>query len=136
VITKRELALRRAEWILDQRVIEKDYVLGWLLAGDRTTRGAAPDVGVQGRDMPSQVLLRDVPILLADERLMEQADARGISSLKDPIRTRISAASTSTPDTPGPARNSRASSQAEDGHGAARRIHDAPRTCSCRGRRP
>jgi predicted nucleotidyltransferase component of viral defense system len=33
VITKRELALLRAEWILDQRVIEKDYVLGWLLAG-------------------------------------------------------------------------------------------------------
>ena len=33
MITKRELALLRAEWILDQRVIEKDYVLGWLLAG-------------------------------------------------------------------------------------------------------
>jgi predicted nucleotidyltransferase component of viral defense system len=33
VITKRELALLRAEWVLDQGVIEKDYVLGWLLAG-------------------------------------------------------------------------------------------------------
>jgi predicted nucleotidyltransferase component of viral defense system len=33
VITKRELALLQAEWLLDQRVIEKDYVLGWLLAG-------------------------------------------------------------------------------------------------------
>jgi predicted nucleotidyltransferase component of viral defense system len=33
VIPKRELAALRAEWILDQGVIEKDYVLGWLLAG-------------------------------------------------------------------------------------------------------
>ena len=33
MITKRELALLRAEWVLDQGVIEKDYVLGWLLAG-------------------------------------------------------------------------------------------------------
>jgi predicted nucleotidyltransferase component of viral defense system len=33
VITKRELELLRAEWSLDLGVIEKDYVLGWLLAG-------------------------------------------------------------------------------------------------------
>src|SRR6202034_3282861 len=33
LISQRELAARRAEWILDQGVIEKDYVLGWLLAG-------------------------------------------------------------------------------------------------------
>jgi predicted nucleotidyltransferase component of viral defense system len=33
MITKHELALLRAEWVLDQGVIEKDYVLGWLLAG-------------------------------------------------------------------------------------------------------
>jgi predicted nucleotidyltransferase component of viral defense system len=33
VIPQRELAALRAEWILDQGVIEKDYVLGWLLAG-------------------------------------------------------------------------------------------------------
>jgi predicted nucleotidyltransferase component of viral defense system len=33
VIPQRELALLRAEWLLDQGVIEKDYVLGWLLAG-------------------------------------------------------------------------------------------------------
>jgi predicted nucleotidyltransferase component of viral defense system len=32
VIPQRELALLRAEWLLDQDVIEKDYVLGWLLA--------------------------------------------------------------------------------------------------------
>jgi predicted nucleotidyltransferase component of viral defense system len=33
VITKRELEQLRAEWSLDIGVIEKDYVLGWLLAG-------------------------------------------------------------------------------------------------------
>jgi predicted nucleotidyltransferase component of viral defense system len=32
MITQRELATLRAEWLLDQGVIEKDYVLGWLLA--------------------------------------------------------------------------------------------------------
>jgi Nucleotidyl transferase AbiEii toxin, Type IV TA system len=33
MIAQRELAALRAEWILDQGVIEKDYVLGWLLVG-------------------------------------------------------------------------------------------------------
>lgn len=33
MIPQRELAALRAEWALDQAVIEKDYVLGWLLAG-------------------------------------------------------------------------------------------------------
>ena len=33
MIPQRELANLRAQWILDQNVIEKDYVLGWLLAG-------------------------------------------------------------------------------------------------------
>ncbi len=33
MIAQRELADLRAEWLVDQDVIEKDYVLGWLLAG-------------------------------------------------------------------------------------------------------
>jgi predicted nucleotidyltransferase component of viral defense system len=33
VIAQRELAQLRGQWLLDQGVIEKDYVLGWLLAG-------------------------------------------------------------------------------------------------------
>jgi predicted nucleotidyltransferase component of viral defense system len=33
VIPQKELAALRAEWLLSQDVIEKDYVLGWLLAG-------------------------------------------------------------------------------------------------------
>lgn len=33
MITKRELQQLQAEWTLDLGVIEKDYVLGWLLAG-------------------------------------------------------------------------------------------------------
>lgn len=33
MISQRELAALRSEWLLDQGVIEKDYVLGWLLAG-------------------------------------------------------------------------------------------------------
>lgn len=32
MIPQRELAALRAEWTLDQGVIEKDYILGWLLA--------------------------------------------------------------------------------------------------------
>ena len=33
MISKRELEQLRAEWTLSIGVIEKDYVLGWLLAG-------------------------------------------------------------------------------------------------------
>jgi predicted nucleotidyltransferase component of viral defense system len=33
VISKRELEQLRAEWALDLAVIEKDYILGWLMAG-------------------------------------------------------------------------------------------------------
>lgn len=33
MISKRELEQLRAEWTLDIGVIEKDYLLGWLLAG-------------------------------------------------------------------------------------------------------
>jgi hypothetical protein len=33
VIPRRELDDLRGEWSLDIGVIEKDYVLGWLLAG-------------------------------------------------------------------------------------------------------
>ena len=33
MIPQRELAALRAEWSLGQDVIEKDYVLGWLLSG-------------------------------------------------------------------------------------------------------
>jgi predicted nucleotidyltransferase component of viral defense system len=33
VIPQRELAALRAEWALSQDVIEKDYILGWLLSG-------------------------------------------------------------------------------------------------------
>lgn len=33
MIPQRELAALRAEWTLDQGVIERDYILGWLLAG-------------------------------------------------------------------------------------------------------
>ena len=32
MIPQRELAALRSEWTLDQGVIEKDYILGWLLA--------------------------------------------------------------------------------------------------------
>jgi predicted nucleotidyltransferase component of viral defense system len=33
MISKRELEQLRAEWALDMAVIEKDYILGWLMAG-------------------------------------------------------------------------------------------------------
>ncbi|MDA8067639.1 MAG: nucleotidyl transferase AbiEii/AbiGii toxin family protein [Actinomycetota bacterium] len=41
MITQRELAVLRGEWMLDQGVIEKDYVLGWLLAGIASHAGLA-----------------------------------------------------------------------------------------------
>ncbi len=63
MITKRELALLRAEWILDQRVIEKDYVLGWLLAGIAQHEELRQTWVFKGGTCLSQVLLRDVPIL-------------------------------------------------------------------------
>lgn len=33
MIPQLELADLRAEWLIDQGVIEKEYILGWLLAG-------------------------------------------------------------------------------------------------------
>ena len=33
MIPKRELLELRTEWALDVNIIEKDYLLGWLLAG-------------------------------------------------------------------------------------------------------
>jgi hypothetical protein len=36
VIPAREILDLRAEWSLDPGIIEKDYVLGWLLAGIAT----------------------------------------------------------------------------------------------------
>jgi len=36
VIPSREILDLRAEWSLDPGIIEKDYVLGWLLAGIAT----------------------------------------------------------------------------------------------------
>jgi hypothetical protein len=63
VIPQRELAALRAEWILDQGVIEKDYVLGWLLAGIASHPELNPHLDLQRWHLPSQVLLRDVPVL-------------------------------------------------------------------------
>ena len=45
VIPNRDLQQLRAEWTLDIGVIEKDYVLGWLLGGDRTTPCPSPRAG-------------------------------------------------------------------------------------------
>jgi hypothetical protein len=53
-----------------------------------------------------------VPCTLACERQTARTELRGISSLNDPIRTRISVAPIFAPATPGPERNSSVSSQA------------------------
>ena len=63
VIPQRELAALRAEWILDQGVIEKDYVLGWLLAGIARHTELNRAWIFKGRHLSSQVLLRDIPVL-------------------------------------------------------------------------
>ncbi len=53
-----------------------------------------------------------VPCTLVDERRTARTELRGMSSLNDPIRTRIPVPPTSTPATPGPDRNNSVSSQA------------------------
>ena len=62
MISRRELDELGGEWSLDIGVIEKDYVLGWLLAGV-AQHPICRNVGVQGWHLPPQVLLRDLPIL-------------------------------------------------------------------------
>jgi len=58
VIPSREILDLRAEWSLDPGIIEKDYVLGWLLAGIATQPLLA-----QSWHVPPEVLLRDVSLL-------------------------------------------------------------------------
>lgn len=40
MISRRELEQLRAEWTLDIAVIEKDYLLGWLLADTTRSPGS------------------------------------------------------------------------------------------------
>jgi hypothetical protein len=40
VIRKQDILDRAAEWGLRPEVVEKDYVLGWLLAGFEVTRSS------------------------------------------------------------------------------------------------
>jgi predicted nucleotidyltransferase component of viral defense system len=63
VIPRRELDDLRGEWSLDIGVIEKDYVLGWLLAGIAANSELAATWIFKGGTCFAEVLLRDVPLL-------------------------------------------------------------------------
>jgi len=52
VINHRDVRARAAEWALENDVVEKEHVLGWVLAGIGTPR----HLGLHGRHLPQEVL--------------------------------------------------------------------------------
>jgi hypothetical protein len=63
MILRRELDDLRGEWSLDIGVIEKDHVLGWLLAGVAQRVDLSKSWVFKGGNLPAQVLLRNLQIL-------------------------------------------------------------------------
>ena len=63
MISGSDLRARVDEWDLREDVVEKDYVLGWVLGGIGTKPRAPRRMGLQGRHLPQEVLPRDVPVL-------------------------------------------------------------------------
>jgi hypothetical protein len=61
MIDKLEIADLARELSLDLHIVEKDYVLGWLLAGSCESRTFGK-LGFQGRDMLEKMLLRDLSV--------------------------------------------------------------------------
>lgn len=52
VITKREILDSATKLNLNPHVVEKDYALGWALAGISAHEELAEKLGLQGRDLP------------------------------------------------------------------------------------
>jgi len=56
MISKDEILRYARSLHLDPSMVEKDYVLGWVLIGIRKHYPAHPTVGLQRRHMPQKVL--------------------------------------------------------------------------------
>jgi len=63
VIDKREILEAASTFQLLPNVVEKDYVLGWLLGRHQRPSGDFRKLGFQRRHLPQEVLLRDLPVL-------------------------------------------------------------------------
>ena len=63
VISRADIVERVGEWQLTEEVIEKDYVLGWLLSGIGSDPSPRRQVGLQRRHLLEEVLHRDPPLL-------------------------------------------------------------------------
>jgi hypothetical protein len=85
VISRADVVERVGEWQLTEEVIEKDYVLGWLLWGIATDRVVAEQWVFKGGTCLKKWLHRDVP-LLGRSRL------HGLARGSDPARGRRASA--------------------------------------------
>ena len=63
MITRTDLNDRVREWSLRDDVVEKDYVIGWVLWGIGSDPQLSRRLGVQGRHLPEEVLPGDLPFL-------------------------------------------------------------------------
>jgi hypothetical protein len=61
MIDKREILETVSSFSLLRKVVEKDFVLGWILAGINGHEYGKLDL--QGRHLSQEVLLRDLPLL-------------------------------------------------------------------------
>jgi hypothetical protein len=60
MIGRQDILDRASEWRLPPEVVEKDYVLGWLLASIARNPETSDKWVFIRRDLPQEVLLRDV----------------------------------------------------------------------------
>ena len=63
MIDRREILEAASSYSLLPNVVEKDYVLGWILAGINAHEELSRKLGLQGRHLPQEVLFRDLPVL-------------------------------------------------------------------------
>lgn len=62
VIDRREILDTAAQTSLTPHVVEKDYVLGWILAGIFWARRTCRELDIQRRHLPQEMFLRDLSI--------------------------------------------------------------------------
>lgn len=63
MIDRQEIMDFARELALDPKVVEKDYVLGWLLAGIAEQAALKPNWVFKGGDLSEEVLLRNLSFL-------------------------------------------------------------------------
>ena len=65
MIDRREILEAASSFSLLPSVVERDYVLGWMLAGIDAHEELAGNLGIQRRDLPQKMLLRDISVFRA-----------------------------------------------------------------------